>query len=57
MAQQPFLKKISLNKTNLTNARFVDKFGIYLPNHANMSFKDIEFVVNHFKSVANPIKF
>ncbi|OUV61474.1 MAG: hypothetical protein CBC88_00390 [Candidatus Pelagibacter sp. TMED128] len=57
MAQQPFLKKINLNKTNLSNARFVDKFGIYLPNHANMSFKDIEFVVKHFKSVAKPIKF
>ena len=57
MAQQPFLKKINLNKTNLSNARFVDKFGIYLPNHANMSLKDIEFVIKHFKSVAKPIKF
>ncbi len=57
MGQQPFLKKICHNKKDLLNARFVDKYGIYLPNHANLSFKNIDYIVKIFKSISIPIKF
>ena len=57
MGQQPFLKKISFNKKELVNAKFVDKYGIYLPNHANISFKDIDYVTNNFKTIAVPVYF
>lgn len=57
MGQQPFLKKICLNKKDLINAKFVNEYGIYLPNHANISFDDIDFICKEFKSVAIPIDF
>ena len=57
MGQQPFLKKICFNKKELKNAKFVDKFGIYLPNHANLKLKDIDYVTNNFKLIARPINF
>ena len=57
MGQQPFLKKICHNKKDLINAKFVDKYGIYLPNHANLSFKNIDYIVKIFKSISIPIKF
>lgn len=57
MGQQPFLEKICFNKKDLVNAKFVNEFGIYLPNHANISFKDIDFISKEFKSVAVPIDF
>ncbi len=57
MGQQPFLEKISFNKKELNNARFVDQYGIYLPNHANISFENIDYVAKIFKSIAVPIHF
>lgn len=57
MGQQPFLKKIKLNQKELVNAKLVDKYGIYLPNHANLSLKDINYVTDSFKSTAEPFNF
>ena len=57
MGQQPFLKKLKLNKKDLKNAQLVDKYGLYLPNHANLSLNDINFVSKVFKTVAVPFKF
>ena len=57
MGQQPFLEKICFNKKELLNAKFVNEYGIYLPNHANINFKDIDFISKEFKSVAVPINF
>ena len=57
MGQQPFLEKICFNKKELVNAKFVNEYGIYLPNHANINFKDIDFISKEFKSVAVPINF
>ena len=55
MGQQPFLQKITSNKKDLKNAQFVDKYGIYLPNHANISFKNIDNISKIFNSIAKPI--
>ncbi len=57
MAQQPFIKKIKKNNLGFQNSRFVDKYGIYLPNHANLSIKDINFISNQFLKIAKPIFF
>ena len=57
MAQQPFLKNTKILKTKLNNANFVDKYGIYIPNHANLSLKDLKYVVTHFNSIAEPKHF
>ena len=57
MAQQPFLKKISFDRKELNNAKFVDKFGIYLPNHANIKLQNIDYISKIFKSIAIPVDF
>ena len=57
MAQQPFIKKIKKNNFGLQNSRFVDRYGIYLPNHANLSSKDINFISKQFLKIAEPIFF
>ena len=58
IAKQPFMKKKYFNfNDNFKNANFVDKYGIYLPNHANLSIKDINFVTKIFLKVAKPIFF
>ena len=44
MGQQPFLEKICFNKKDLVNAKFVNEFGIYLPNHANINFYFQDFI-------------
>ena len=41
--------------TDLPNADKVHDFGIYLPNHHNLSSEDIEHVTSTFKEVAIPI--
>ena len=43
------------SKDNFSNANFVDKFGIYLPNHANLSIQDIDLVTKKFLKIAKPI--
>jgi len=57
MGQQPFLKKRSFRNKDLINSKYVDKYGIYLPNHANLKFKDIDYVSRVFKKIAEPFNF
>ena len=57
MGQQPFLKKRSFSNKDLINSKYVDAYGIYLPNHANLNFKDIDYVSRVFKEVAEPFYF
>ncbi|MBI29389.1 MAG: aminotransferase DegT [Pelagibacteraceae bacterium] len=57
MGQQPFWRKAEKNKHKLSNAKFVDKYGLYLPNHANLSLKDIDFISKNFSILAKPIFF
>ena len=55
MNRQPFIKQTNIIKSNLKNSEFVDKHGLYLPNHANLNFKDIDFICKIFKKIAKPI--
>ena len=57
MGQQPFLKKRSFSNKDLVNSKYVDKYGIYLPNHANLKFNDIDYVSKVFKKIAEPFNF
>ncbi len=57
MGQQPFWKKKFVNQKKLSNAKFVHKYGLYLPNHVNMNQFDIDYISKCFKSVAKPIFF
>jgi CDP-6-deoxy-D-xylo-4-hexulose-3-dehydrase len=58
IARQPFMKEKYLNiKDSFNNANFTDKYGIYLPNHANLSTQDIELVTKKFLKLAKPIFF
>ena len=57
MAQQPFWKKNFINQKKLSNATFVDKYSLYLPNHANITKFDIDYISKCFKSLAIPIFF
>ena len=57
MGQQPFWKKKFVNQKKLKNAQFVNKYGIYLPNHASLSFRDIDYITKCFKKIAKPIFF
>ena len=53
MNRQPFIKKIKIIKANLKNSEFVDKYGLYLPNHANLNFKDIDFICKGLRRSQN----
>lgn len=55
MSQQPFWKKNFINQKKLPNASFVDRYGLYLPNHANLTKIDIDYISRCFKSLAKPI--
>ena len=57
IGQQPFWKKKLITKNKLPNAEFVDKYGIYLPNHANLTIKDIDFISKIFLTLAVPFFF
>lgn len=57
MGQQPFMRSKQIIKQKLPNASLIDKHGIYLPNHANLSVEDIDVISNQFKKIANPIYF
>ena len=37
------------------NSEFVDTHGLYLPNHANLTFKDVDFICKTFLKIAKPI--
>ena len=57
MGQQPFWKKKLINPEKLSNAKFVHRYGLYLPNHANINKIDIDYISKCFSSVAKPIFF
>ena len=57
IGQQPFWKNRLSKENKLPNANFVDKYGLYLPNHANLSVNDIDFICKHFVKYAKPISF
>jgi CDP-6-deoxy-D-xylo-4-hexulose-3-dehydrase len=57
MGQQPFLKNKSDTLGQLPNAKFVDKYGVYLPNHAKLKEDDIKFICKHFLKCATKIFF
>jgi len=53
MGRQPFwIKKHGV--THLPVADKVHDFGLYLPNHANITPEDIAYVAKHFREVAQP---
>jgi CDP-6-deoxy-D-xylo-4-hexulose-3-dehydrase len=53
MGRQPFwIKKYGV--TRLPIADKVHDFGLYLPNHANITPEDIAYVAKHFREVAQP---
>jgi len=53
MGRQPFwIKKYGV--THLPVADKVHDFGLYLPNHANITPEDISYVAKHFRKVAQP---
>ena len=54
MGRQPFwIKKFGV--THLPVADKVHDYGLYLPNHANITPEDIAYVAKHFREVAKPI--
>ena len=55
MNRQPFIRKKKLTNFSLENSEFVDKYGLYLPNHANLTFEDIDFICKSFSKIAKPI--
>lgn len=40
---------------NLKNADIVHDYGLYLPNHFNLSEEDVKFICDKFKQVAQPL--
>jgi dTDP-4-amino-4,6-dideoxygalactose transaminase len=57
MAKQPFCINKFINNETLNNSEFVDRYGLYLPNHANISLSDIDYITNCFLDIAEPIFF
>ena len=57
IGQQPFWKKNFINQKKLPNASFVHRYGLYLPNHANINKLDIDYISKCFKFIAEPIFF
>lgn len=57
IGHQPFVKQNIKRNFNLNNAKFVDKNGIYLPNHTNLNLEDIDFISKKFLDIAQPIHF
>ena len=55
MGQQTFLKSKKIIKDGLFNANFINKNGLYLPNHANLSLSDVDYISNNFIKIAKPI--
>lgn len=54
MGRQPFwIKKFGV--THLPVADKVHDYGLYLPNHANITPEDVAYVAKHFREVAKPI--
>ena len=56
MGQQPFWTK-KYKKTKLPNAEKVHKYGLYLPNHENLSEKQVKFICDKVNHKAKSFKF
>ena len=56
MGQQPFWIK-KYKRPTLPNAEKVHKFGLYLPNHENLTAKQVEFICDKVKIIAKPFNF
>lgn len=56
MGRQPFWIDL-YGKTSLKNADIVHDYGVYLPNHGNLTEDQIHFVCNEFKKIALPVYF
>ena len=56
MGQQPFWIK-KYKRPILPNAEKVHKFGLYLPNHENLTAKQVEFICDKVKIIAKPFNF
>lgn len=54
IGRQPFWAKL-FGELSLPNADIVHQYGIYLPNHSNMSIDDVDYVCEVFNQVANPL--
>ena len=55
IGRHPFWTRV--NKTsNLPNADIVHDFGIYLPNHHNLSLEDVSWVTEAFLEIARPFE-
>lgn len=56
IGRQPFWTK-RFGETNLENSDLIHDHGIYLPNHANLTNSQIEFICSNFLKIAKPIFF
>lgn len=54
IARQPVWLNNYGKLKNLQNADIIHDYGIYLPNHANLSTKQINFICDIFKKIAKP---
>jgi len=55
ISNQPFWLKNN-KKQKFPFANLIDKNGIYLPNHANLSKKDVNYICSEFSKIAKVIK-
>jgi CDP-6-deoxy-D-xylo-4-hexulose-3-dehydrase len=46
MTNQPFFTKNFVNRFDTPNAKYVDEFGLYIPNHPTLKKKEIQYVSN-----------
>ena len=53
MANQPFCKEYVNNKEDLKFAEIVDQFGMYVPNHPELSIEDIDKICEIINGVIN----
>ena len=56
MGQQPFWIS-KFKKTNLPNAEKIHKYGLYLPNHENLTQKQVKYICEKVKLKALPFEF
>lgn len=56
IGRQPFCIK-EYSESILKNADVVHNYGIYLPNHHELCFNEIKYVVDEFRKIAEPVFF
>jgi CDP-6-deoxy-D-xylo-4-hexulose-3-dehydrase len=57
IALQPVWLNKHKKQNDLANADLIHYYGIYLPNHYNLSEKNVKFICDIFKKIAKPIFF